>query len=1095
MDFIFYLGFVCRNLKSFQIMHIAYYTTRRPIATSMFFLAVVLLGVVSFSRLPVNLLPDITFPRLLIWTNYRDVGPVEIEEFVTIPIEETVSTVPGVQRVHSTSRAGISLVTVEFTWGTDMDFTALTLREKLDNLSPILPREVERPVILRVDPRARPIMTLAISGGKNNHHIYTLARDVFKRRLEQIDGIAMATVTGGQKREIQVDVNMARLTALGLSLSQIERALQLANDTRPGGSIKKGRYRYALRTVGEFQSVEEIGATVINTGSGSNNGVTIRLDEIATIRNSFRERQGVTRYNNQEAIGLLVTKESGANTVQVAQKVVRVIDQLKEQYPEVNLVLVDNQAEFISGAINQVKQSLIFGGILAFIVLFFFLHDARNPINIAISMPISIIATFTLMYFAGVSVNMVSLGGLALGVGMLVDNSIVVLENIFRHQEEGLPLQEASVAGVSEVSMAITASTFTTIAVFFPIIYIRGVAGQLFRDQSLTVVFSLLSSLVVALTLLPMVAARWQRKNLNKPQIKESGVQVDSGNRWEKLILFIASLRGKGFQFIKGLFGFWIKHLTQFFRHFTLPAFQAFDRLFARFLEFYEFWLKKALNRTKLVLTVTTICFLLILLLGWQIDRRLMPEVEQHRFTISVQLPPGTILQATEELTTKIENLLYKSPEVKAVFSQVGFIEEDIRQIVTRTGMNTAELQVFLYHDISTKIFMQEIQQSLASLGAESITLRQSQTAIGEILGTNLSDLAVQIRGDDPDAAAVIMATVRQNLTKIKGISQVFSSQEEKRPEIRLIIDREKAAAYDIEPREISGFVQLYMHGSVATDFKEFDRKIPILLRAGLSHRQELDDLLQTPILLRGRSVPLSQVIRIEEVFAPASIEREDQVRKHTLFVGISERGYNAVASDVEEMIADVKLPSGFQIHIGGQRQEMIESFRQMTFAFLLAFVLVFLILAAQFESLLNPFIIILTIPLAIIGVVIGLLVTGQSFNVMSLIGLVVLVGIVVNDAIIKVDFINQARRKGTQLREAILLAGKKRLRPILMTTITTVLALLPMAIGFGDGAELRRPLAIAIIFGLSFATVLTLIVVPVLYQVLDKGDRVQQHG
>lgn len=1076
-------------------MHIAFYTTRRPIATSMVFLAVVLLGIVSFSRLPVNLLPDITFPRLLVWTNYRDVGPVEIEEFVTIPVEEAVSTVPGVRRVHSTSREGISLVTVEFTWGTDMDFTALTLREKLDNLSRILPRQVERPVILRVDPRARPIMTLAISGGKNLHHIYTLARDVFKRRLEQIDGIAMATVTGGQKREIQVDVDMTRLTALGLSLSQIEQALQRANDTRPGGSIKKGRYRYALRTVGEFQSVEEIGATVINTGPGSNNGVSIRLDEIATIRNTFRERQGLTRYNNQETIGLLVTKESGANTVQVAQKVVEVVGQIKQQYPEVNLVVVDNQAEFISAAINQVKQSLIYGGILAFLVLFFFLHDARNPINIAVSMPISIIATFTLMYFAGVSVNMVSLGGLALGIGMLVDNSIVVLENIFRRQEEGLPLQEASVAGVSEVSMAITASTFTTIAVFFPIVYIQGVAGQLFRDQSLTVVFSLLASLVVALTLLPMVAARWQRRSSQQPQAKKSVSPAGSGNKLKKLILFLASIRRKVIQFIKGLFGFWIKYLTQWTTRFTRPIFQAFDRLFARFLGFYEIWLNKALDRTNHVLAFTIIGFLLVLLLGWQIDRRLMPQVEQHRFTIAIKLPAGTILQATEELATKVENLLRQSSEVKAVFSQVGFIEEDIRQIETRTGVNIAELQVFLHRDMSTKSFMDKIQPALSNLSSESITLQQPQTAIGEILGTTLSDLAVQIRGDDPDSATTIMSAVRQKLSNISSISQVFSSEEEKRPEIRLIVDRDKAAAYDIQPREIAGFVQRYMHGSVATDFKDFDRKIPILLRAGLNHRLELDNLLQTPILLQGRAVPLSQVIRIDEVFAPASIEREDQVRQRTLFAGISGRGYNAVANDVEEKLSDIKLPSGFQIHLGGQRQEMIESFQQMIFAFVLAFVLVFLILAAQFESLLHPFTIILTIPLAIIGVVIGLIFTSQSFNVMSLIGLVVLVGIVVNDAIIKVDFINQERKKGTQLRESIILAGKKRLRPILMTTITTVLALLPMAIGFGEGAELRRPLAIAIIFGLSFATVLTLIIVPVLYQVLDKGKLVHQHG
>ena len=1070
-------------------MHIAHFTTRRPVATAMVFLAVVLIGVVSFTRLPVNLLPDIAFPRLLVWTTYRDVGPAEIEEFVTIPVEEAVSTVPGVRRVHSVSHEGMSLVTVEFVWGTDMDFAALTLREKLDNLSHSLPREVERPVILRVDPRARPIMTLAVSGDASLHRLYTLARDVFKRRLEQIDGVAMAAVTGGLQREIRIEVDMQKLAAFGITLSQIEQALQFANDARPGGSIKKGRYRYALRTLGEFQSVQDIAETVVYIGNEKDGTVPVRLADIADIRDTFRERQGLTRYNGREAIGLLVTKESGANTVQVAGEVLHVIEQLRQQYPEVELIVVDNQAEFITAAIAQVRQALIYGALLAFLVLFFFLHDLRNPVNIALSMPISVIATFALMYFAGVSLNMVSLGGLALGVGMLVDNSIVVLENIFRREEEGLPLLEASVEGTREVSMAITASTLTTIAVFFPIIYIRGVAGQLFRDQSLTVAFSLLASLVVALALLPMIAARWQkapapsREDATGEKYPSAVIQGETLR--QKARLWMQKIGRGVVAFVSGLFRYWGTQLAAAANRLTAPLFRLFDRGFERFSRRYESGLEWALNHPRRVLLTTLLVFVLSLLIGSTIDRRLMPEVEQGRFSVSVHLPPGTVLDATAELVAKIESLLQKHRAVAGVFSQIGLVEGDMRSVQARAGTHMAEIQVFLKPGFRSRRVMQALQPKLVALYPGAISLQAPQTAIGEILGTARADLEVQIRGNDADSAAVVMRTLRQKLRRIPGITQIFSSEEQKRPEIRLVIDREKAVLYDVPPRAVADFVQQVMHGRIATDFKDFDRKIPVLLRADERHRHKLTELLQMPLNHNGRSVPVSELVRLEQTLAPAAIEREDQVRQRSLFVSISGRGYNAVARDVENILQTLELPYGFQVRLGGQRQEMLESFREMVFAFVLAFVLVFMILAAQFESLVHPFVIIFTVPLAIIGVVVGLLVTGQSFNVMSLIGLVVLVGIVVNDAIVKVDFINQERRRSTGLRRAILLAGRKRLRPILMTTITTVLGLLPMAIGFGEGAELRRPLAIAIIFGLIFATVLTLIVVPVGYQVL----------
>ncbi len=1078
-------------------MHISELTTRRPVATAMFFLALILIGLISLARLPVNLLPDITFPRLMIWTQYTDIGPAEIEERVTARIEEVVATVPGVRKIHSWSRTGNSIVVVEFLWGTDMDYTSMTLREKLDNLRHTgLAREVDRPVILRVDPRAQPIITLAITGEASLYELYTLSRDVFKRRFEQLDGVALATVTGGRQREIRVEVDMQKLTALGLSLSAVEDALKQANDSRPGGSIKKGRYRYALRTIGEFRSVEEIGETALSLPTAGENTepTIIRLRDVATIIDGFREKQGATFYNEKPAIGLLITREANANTVRVAERVLEVLGQLRERYPEVDIHLVDNQADFISSSISQVQQAIIYGGMLAFLVLFFFLHDIRNPINIAISMPVSVIVTFAMMYFSGTTLNMISLGGLALGVGMLVDNSIVVLENIFRREkEEGLALQEAAVAGTREVSMPIIASTLTTIAVFFPILYIQGVAGQLFRDQTLTVSFSLLASLLVALALLPMLASRWQMRASSAEQERPPD-DPRPQNALKLALWLLKQARRHIADFLRGIMHYWLNGLAAFFAKMTAPVFAAFDHAFNRFASHtYEPRLRRALDHPGRVLKYTALAFALTMILALFLERRLMPRVEQGRLTVSLELAPGSLLEKTEEAAAAVRKILLDDERVTAVFSQLGMVEGDFRLIKPCIGSHIAELHVFLERGVSSLRMMSELHDKLQPVETgfnARIALLEPQTAVGEILGTTLADISVLIRGNDQTAADSLESRLRSRLTKIPGIKQVYSPSDEKRTELRLHIDRERAAAFQIGAGTVATFVRSYLQGTIATDFRSFDRKIPILVRADSTWRQRVEDLLDVPLQVDGRAVPVSQLVVVEESMSPAVIEREDQVRQRTLYVSIAGRSYNAVAEEIETVLAGTPVPYGFQLLLGGQWQEMLASFREMLFAFLLAFVLVFMILAAQFESLRHPFVIILTVPLALIGVTIGLLLTGQSFNIMSLIGLVVLVGIVVNDAIVKVDFINQERGRGTPLREAILLAGRKRLRPILMTTITTVLGLLPMAIGFGDGAELRRPLAIAIIFGLSFATILTLIVVPVLYQTIARYER-----
>ncbi len=639
-------------------------STRRPVAVAMLFLAVILLGIISFVRLPIDLLPDVSYPRLVVYTSYPDVAPAEVERLVTERVEAQGAAVPGVERVTSVSREGLSLVTLRFAWGTDMDFAMLNVREKLDNIRESLPETASRPRILRVDPESEPIMVVSVAGGADLWGTKEAAESVFRRRLEQLDGVAEAAVTGGLDREIQVEVDPRLMDSYGLSFPQVSSALAQANISAPGGTILRGRYRYPLRTLGEFQTVAEIrevvvGRQVAPTGTaGSQGGFRlIRLRDIAEVVDGFAERESVARYNGEESVGILVFKESGANTVQVAEDVQTTLEQLRVEYPNFHLDVASSQAGFIADSISNVVQALVFGGILAFLVLFLFLRDPRYPVAIALAIPISVVGTFSLMEAAGISMNIMSLGGLALGVGMLVDNSIVVLENIFRHRKEGgKTTMESAAIGAEEVQRAITASTLTTISVFGPIVYVEGVAGELFSSLSLAVAFSLIASLLVALTLLPALAARW---GAGKKEVLEA---QGMDKNWGGSGLFGKLLRGFRFAALspflllgalwstfKQLFGYWGEFLGGILSKTFGPSLDAFDRWFERFAKRYHRALEWSLDNRGTVITMAGATLLGSLLLGTFLDRDLLPDVDQGSFEVRLELPEGTSLLATVE--------------------------------------------------------------------------------------------------------------------------------------------------------------------------------------------------------------------------------------------------------------------------------------------------------------------------------------------------------------------------------------------------------------------------------------------------------------
>ena len=1080
-------------------------STRRPVAVAMLVLAVVLLGAISFERLPIDLLPDVSFPRLVVYTGYPNVAPAEIERLVTEPIEQQAAAVPGVEKVTSLSQEGISLATLRFAWGTDMDFAALNVRERLDNIRERFPETAERPTILRVDPQAEPVLTVSLTGGGSLLETKEVAEDVFRRRLEQLEGVAQASVTGGLDREIQVNVDLALLESNGITLAEVSRALDQANYSDLGGTILRGRYRYPLRTLGEFQTVQEISNVVVGqqqlSGGQGEAGQPgdedtafrlVRLRDIATVVDGFAEREEIARYNASESVGLLVFKEAGANTVAVSEDVQETLDLLRQQYPDFVAEIASDQAAFIDESISNVVQALILGGLLAFVVLFFFLRDPRYPVAIALAIPISVIGTFALMDAFSVSLNVMSLGGLALGVGMLVDNSIIVLENIFRHRQAGMGTLEAAARGAEEVQGAITASTLTTISVFGPIIYVEGVAGELFASLSLAVAFSLLASLAVALTLLPTMAAHFRGDEAKSPDeaAPPSAAKPPPATLSGKVARVAAWTLSLPFRIVRGAFSlvrqlasFWLELAGRVLSTVFSPFFRVFDRLFNIFAVWYHGVLAHSLDRRGTVLTIAGGALAGCLVLATYLDRDLLPNVDQGAFDVRVELAEGTQLQATAAAVEVLEAALMDDPAVAAVFSHIGRDIQSKGDEGQASGLHTAAIQVRVEDGTSTEEVVSRVRSIESQFPPGSISFETGQaTALGQILGGGEADIAVRLRGEDLDDTHRFARAVRQRLSTLSEIRNVRIGSERGQPQFQISIDREAAANYNIDPRVIAESIAAAMRGDLATEFVDFDRKIAVMVRLPDDQRYDAATLDK----LRVGGIPLRELVTVRETVGPAEIRREDQGRVVTVYADVASGGLAGAITAIEGTLETMQPPYEVRVDVGGENEEMRRSFRDLAFAFGLALLLVYMILAAQFESFVHPFTILMAVPLALVGAVLALALTGQGLNTMSLIGVVILVGIVVNDAIVKVDFINQARARGRNLRDAILEAGEVRLRPIVMTTVTTVLGLLPMALGIGRGADLRAPMAISVIGGLLVATALTLIVVPVVYSVVE---------
>lgn len=1085
-------------------MKISQLSIERPVTTFMFFLAVVLLGYVSLRELSVDLLPDISYPRLSVMTRYPGVAPEEIETLVTVPLEAAVSRIPGLRRVESVSKEGISFLTLEFTWGTDMDFAMLHTREKLDSARYNLPETAESPTLIPHDPQSKPILVLAVSAERSLLELKEFSEELLKPRLEQIEGIGSAEITGGVEREIQVEINPRLLALYSLTIDQVAQRIAAFNRNLEGGTIRKGRFKYALRVVGQFEGVEEIGLISLKSTAG---GGVIRLKNVAVIQDSIKEREGMTRLNGKECIGLLVRKESGANTVEVTQIARELIEQIKKENPGVDILVVSEQAKYIENAISSVTQSIIYGAILAFFVLLVFLQNFKTPLIISVVIPISIIATFNLLYFRDITLNIMSLGGLALGVGMLVDNSIVVSENVFRHKSLGKSLREAAFVGTKEVGLAISASTLTSISVFLPVIYVHGVAGQLFRDQALTVTFALLSSLVVSLTLLPMLASRkmdLKREGTGGQEERESLIRKKEGRKkgpfkyltypykgfkWllysaPKLVYLVLNFLSS---FFIQLFLLLIYTLSFPFKPVLKSIFSGFNTLYRKFDIHYHTFLEWSLEHKGKVIAVSLSFLAVTLLIASQLRRELMPKPEASSFDLYLKTPVDYSLEQTAEIVAAVEKWLDGEGRARVFFSQTGIIS-GMESFNPDVSLNSAQVYVEAEDSGSMEEMMEHMRNWLSRFPDLHASLVKEQSTLAQFLAFSTAEVGLKIKGEDLNILKDIAQALAEKLREIKGIADVNTNIGEGKPEFLIRIKKEALEKYaQLSPAAVSGFIVNAVRGTVATQLREFEKNFDILVRMEKGTRESIESLLNEPFPHQGALIPLRELISTEIVKGPKEIQRENQQREVLVTANLRGTKISQVVPRIKEAIAELSLPADTQVILSGEQEEMSRSFRSLLFALLLAVLLVYMILAAQFESLLHPFLILFTLPMGLTGAVWAILLTGQTLNVISVIGMVVLAGIVVNDAIVKIDYTNQLRKSGLGLRESIMEASRVRLRPILMTTVTTVFGLLPMSLGLGRGAELQQPLAIPVIGGLILATFLTLILIPLVYEMAER--------
>ncbi len=1065
---------------------------RRPVAVLMAMMIVVLLGVVSFANLQLDLLPKITPPVAAVITTFGGASANEVADLVTVPLESAAVTTSGIKDIMSISQEGVSIVVLTFDWGQDMAEARSDITQKIE-LVP-LPDGTSKPTIMKFDPTLLPVMQISVSQSKNTElgELTALTNDILKPRLEGIEGVASVEVMGGLTQEIEVSLDPAKLSAFGLTQESVAGIISASNLNYPLGELEQNELLLDLRLEGKFKSIEELenlavgyapaalfngsaalsqssavpGAGIPGTSgshgtqaiSGYTSGVAqgqtagivpVRLKDIAEIKQGYAKTASVTRINGEPSVTLLIKKEGSANTVTVSRAVRDELETLGSELTGLDAAISFDQANFIEQTINSVGSNLLLGAALAILVLIVFLKDIRTTIVIAVSIPFSVIATFVLMYFGKLTLNIMTLGGLTLGVGMLVDNSIVVLENIYRHIENGEEPRQASALGAQEVASAITASTLTTVVVFLPVVFVGGISGIIFKELAWTVTLSLLASLVVSLTVVPMLASKWLAGKKKQGAVLPGSSTISDTD---------AGSSGLG---------------QRISRKSTQPG-------------RYERIVQWSLHNRFLVFLIVASLAAGAAYLGSGMGTEFLPSADEGNFTMSVSMAEGSPLENIDSLVSKIEDILNKNRSIDMYSISIG--QGDSLTSMRLSRDSSAEITAAVTNDIfekkQTRQVMEDIEKQVDQIKGDAEVTFNLQSSVAMMAGGMAGSVEVSVSGPDIQEVARLNNILIQKVQDVEGVKDVTSTLTERKRELHVIVDKDKAILYGLTPAQIGSAVSRAVKGQTVSRLEKDGATYNIVV-----HYQ--DDSVRTTsgiesMVLAGRTgnVALKDIAKVIDGEGPIAINRIDQRLSASINAEYSKRSLGVVTNDISNVIAGLNVPEGYKITVGGMSQIMTEGFDALKLALVLAAILVYMVMAASFESLAMPFVIMLTMPLGAIGVVAALYLSGYAFGITSFIGVIVLAGVIVNNGIVMVDFINQRRAAGLPLGEAICNGSAKRLRPVLMTSLTTILGLVPMALGLGEGAELSAPMALSIMGGLTAGTLLTLVVVPVIYSV-----------
>lgn len=998
---------------------------KRPVGVIMIVAAILALGFVSLRNLTIDLYPDIDLPVAVVSTSYEEAAPQDVEQLVSRPIEGAVSSLEGLEVLQSQSQQGASLIFMQFSTGVDLDSALLEVREAVSRVSGVLPENAGEPSVLRFDPQALPIMTIGLSGD-TPAELQQIAEDQIVPYLERQGGVASISVEGGRTEEVQIEIEREKLARLGIDSQTIIQTLNASNQAATAGSVDKGDKNLRIRVNGEFDSIDDVKNTVLTTESGDR----LKLDQIAMVEKKIEDTGTVSEVNGETAVVLSALKKTDANTVETAENIQTAMDEVAPELPEnVEMKTVLDTSEFIKVSINSVIVNIIIGGLFAVAVLLLFLKSIRATLVIGISIPIAIISTFTLMYFTGETLNVLTMGGLALGIGMMVDSSIVILENIVSYRQRGFSMKEAAEKGASELAPAVIASATTTLVVFLPIMLVDGIASELFTPLALTISFALLASLAVSVTLIPMLSSKLLTKAMR-----------DGKRNW-------------------------------------------FDRLLGKMNRGYQRVLRKVLKfrKTTVLLTILSIggSIALIPLVGTSF----IPESDQGQIEVDVSLERGTSLEETESVTSEISKRLNEFSDVVDVhYLSIGSGEMGLAGGSADRASYTVQLVDPGDRERSTQEVMEDMDNDLSDVVGAEVEVTEMSAG----LGTG-APLEVQINGQDNAVLNELAEQIVLIMKDVEGVVAPSSSTEDSEPQLDIQVDRNKASGYGLTEQQVISQVQLAFQGQTATRYREGGEELEVRLVTPLDESAGIAELEGTLIsTASGDTVPLSSIAEIEQVQGPVALNRENQQPQVNVTADIGERDLGSVTADVEEEIDQLNFPEGYTYEVGGQAQDMEEAFGDLSVALLFSLFLVYAVMAVQFENFLFPFIIMFSLPATVVGVAVGLFVTGLPLSMPAFVGIIMLAGIVVNNAIVLVDYINILRRRSYSRYDAILEAGPNRLRPILMTTVTTVLGMVPLALGIGQGAEAQQPLAVTIIFGLTVSSFFTLVLIPVVYTYFD---------